>query len=114
MKLSVPIGRDKGGKVGDEEVRGIKVGPLLVHPDVREFERFTVTHIQTGRAVWNGICCRPLAMQLANSLKDLDWNFTTDSTAMTAKPPAALKKQVEERLRKWQRTFHQCRPEPRP
>jgi hypothetical protein len=108
VKLNVPIGREDTGKLGDEEVRGLRVGPLLVHPDVRDLACYTVTHIQSGRAVRQGICCKVSAIALAKALKHLDWNVTVDSGEMTARIPAALKAKAQEILRKWESSVHQC------
>jgi hypothetical protein len=93
MRFTVQTAND-----GPQEVLAKIYGPLAVHRkpgylDDRDPDLWTVTHIQTGLALTEQGKGLPKeqAIQLAERLKDLDWDFINPDKAPVETQDAVLK-----------------------
>lgn len=77
--MTVRIAVSRGARTVKEPVRATKVGPLCVHPSWQYPQRFTVTHIATGYAVFSRFESKKKAITAAKKMQELKWNFKTPS-----------------------------------
>lgn len=78
-----------------ESVIARRIGSFFcVHPDGLG-PQFTLSHIPTGRAVKNGMCCRESANLLAKKLSALDVNWDFKLTRRKERPPLPKRVRAE-------------------
>jgi hypothetical protein len=65
-------------------VKGTQRGLLLVHRSIDDKERYTITAMRSGRAVWLHVCCKRGADTLARRLQKLPWDFPVKNTVKPA------------------------------
>jgi len=64
---------------GWRKIRAARHGPLAVHRvwldgAPRRSDRWQISHIASGRALWFGFCCRKSAEELVEALRKFNWN----------------------------------------
>lgn len=77
MTLLLPMGRNGAGPaLYEKEAAGVVIGPFLVHRGIDIRSHWTVTHINTRRAVLAGLPTKRRADWLARKLAELNvWQF---------------------------------------
>ena len=84
-------------------VETIRYGPFALHHTVRNewlMPSFTLSHIQSRRAIREGLCCLQSALALARELRSLpvNWDFDVPRVRNATPPPeiyAELKRKVQ-------------------
>lgn len=99
VKITVPVGNQKTKQVeGYREVSGIALGPFVVHRSVLPVEGWTVTHVQTGFVIHQGIPRQSRALWLAGELNGYDvWEFSTPADSLRI--PAPVREKITEARR---------------
>lgn len=78
--MRVPAQNQLTMELTEVEVTGSRIGPFFVHRTAHAPDLWTVTHINTGHAVLQGIPSHRRALWLVRKLRQFDcWSFTRNA-----------------------------------